>query len=94
MNRYTLRKEPKPWIALPNNGGDVGGMADITCELNKLLGNYEVAMDERDELREAVRNIRNVQGRHHTQIAMERLIALLPENADVEPPRERKANAQ
>ncbi len=35
---------------------------------------------ERDELREAVRNLINVQGRHQTQIAMQRLIAILPEN--------------
>ena len=31
----------------------------------------------------AVRNLRDVQGRHHTQIAMERLFALLPENASL-----------
>ena len=50
MNRYSLRKDPKDthWIALPNNGGEVGDMSDITCELNRLLGNYEVAVDERD----------------------------------------------
>ena len=51
MNRYSLRKDPKYntlWIALPNNGGEVGDMSDITCELNRLLGNYEVAIDERD----------------------------------------------
>jgi hypothetical protein len=51
MNRYTLRKDPKYdtlWIALPNNGGEVGDLSDITCELNRLLGNYEVAIDERD----------------------------------------------
>jgi hypothetical protein len=51
MNRYSLRKDPKydtHWIALPNNGGEVGDMADITCELNRLIGNYEVAVDERD----------------------------------------------
>lgn len=62
MNRYTLRKEPEydtPWIAIPNNGGDVGDLSDITCELNKLLGNYEVAMDELNELRDAVRNLLN-----------------------------------
>jgi len=51
MNRYSLRKDPKydtHWIALPNNGGEVGDMFDITCELNRLIGNYEVAVDERD----------------------------------------------
>ena len=31
------------------------------------------------ELRAAIRNLRDVQGRHHTQIATERLFALLPE---------------
>ena len=30
------------------------------------------------ELRAAIRNLRDVQGRHHTQIATERLFALLP----------------
>lgn len=33
-----------------------------------------------EELREAVRNFRDVSGRHHTKMAAERLIALLPEN--------------
>lgn len=32
-------------------------------------------------LRSAVRNLRDVQGRHHTQIATERLLSLLPMNA-------------
>lgn len=31
------------------------------------------------ELRAAIRNLRDVQGRYHTQIATERLFALLPE---------------
>lgn len=49
MNRYSLRtKFDGLWIALPNNGGEVGDMSDITCELNRLLENYEVAIDERD----------------------------------------------
>ena len=39
------------------------------------------------ELRNAVRNLRDVSGRHHSQIACERLFALLPENAQrVAPP--------
>ena len=33
------------------------------------------------ELRAAIRNLRDVQGRHHTQIATERLFALLPESS-------------
>lgn len=32
-----------------------------------------------EELREAVRNVRDAKGRFHTQLAVERLIALLPE---------------
>ena len=39
MNRYSLRNEPEydtPWIAAPNNGGDVGDMSYIVDELNKL----------------------------------------------------------
>ena len=35
--------------------------------------------EERDRLQDAIRNLRDVQGRHHTQIATERLFALLPE---------------
>ncbi len=38
------------------------------------------------EIRDAVRNMRDVKGRFHTQLATERLIALLPENADLTPP--------
>lgn len=38
------------------------------------------------ELRNAVRNFRDVQGRHHTQIACERLFAILPENVNVDAP--------
>ena len=40
--------------------------------------------EERDRLQDAIRNMRDVQGRYHTQIATERLFALLPENASVE----------
>jgi hypothetical protein len=36
------------------------------------------------ELRAAIRNLRGVKGEHRTQIACERLFALLPENASVE----------
>jgi hypothetical protein len=38
-----------------------------------------------EELREAVRNVRDVKGRFHTQLATERLIALLPENVKCPP---------
>ena len=95
MNRYSLRKEPEydtPWIALPNNGGDVGDMADITCELNKLLGNYEVTMDERDELRDAMRTLLKAWELYgmmasvtHPRLtrALSAARKLLPENASV-----------
>lgn len=36
-----------------------------------------------EELREAVRNLQNVSGRHHTEQAARALYALLPENAQV-----------
>lgn len=39
--------------------------------------------DERNELRDAVKNLRDVKGRHHTEIAARALYALLPENAEV-----------
>ena len=37
---------------------------------------------ERDELRAAVINLRNVQGRYHAQIAAEQLFSLIPDNAE------------
>ena len=37
---------------------------------------------QRDELRDAVRAYRDAKGRYHTQKACERLLALLPENAE------------
>lgn len=43
--------------------------------------------EERDRLQDAVRNLRDVKGRHNSGIAYERLLALLPENAGaVAPP--------
>jgi hypothetical protein len=36
-------------------------------------------------LRNAIRNLRDVKGRHHTQIATEQLFALLPENEKSDP---------
>ena len=40
----------------------------------------ECQSKEVERLRAAIRNLRDVSGRHHTQIACERLFALLPEN--------------
>ena len=42
--------------------------------------NGERCASERDNLQDAVRNLRDVKGRHNSGIAYERLIALLPEN--------------
>lgn len=50
------------------------------------LAAWELLRDTRAELeklRDAVRNMRDVKGRHHTQIATERLLALLPENDEL-----------
>ena len=55
-------------------------LAEMTCDRNRLRGNFLSAMDELNEIREAVRNLRNVSGRHHTQIATEQLFALLPKH--------------
>jgi chromosome segregation ATPase len=41
------------------------------------------AQETVDRLRAAIRNMRDVQGRYHTQIATERLFALLPEASPV-----------
>ena len=40
--------------------------------------------EERDRLRDAVREYRDAKGRYHTQKACERLIALLPANAPMD----------
>ena len=40
-----------------------------------------------EELREAVRNFRDVSGRYHTEIACKRLFALLPENSVLSAPK-------
>jgi hypothetical protein len=38
------------------------------------------------QLRDAIRNLRDVQGRYHTQLATERLFALLPESSHAQAP--------
>ena len=48
--------------------------------MEDLLGRHNAVLSDLTELRDAVRSIRDVKGRHHTQLAYERLIALLPEN--------------
>ena len=60
MNRYTIRKDAHgPWVSLPNNGGELGDMADTVCELNKLLTDAELARFERAE---AIRILRTLKG--------------------------------
>jgi hypothetical protein len=46
-----------------------------------IVGQNEKNAAEVIRLRNAIRNLRDVKGRHHTQIATEQLFALLPENA-------------
>ena len=41
---------------------------------------------ERDQLRHAIRAYRDAKGRYHTQLACERLVLLLPENAKIDAP--------
>ena len=57
---------------------------DTQCELAawELLRETRV---ELETLRDAVRNMRDVKGRFNTQLAAERLMALLPENAGQHP---------
>ena len=69
-------------------------ITDQRDRIGEIFDALECQNKEVERLRAAIRNLRDVSGRHHTQIACERLFALLPENADVEPPRERKVNVQ
>lgn len=47
-----------------------------------------------DELERAIRNLRDVSGRHNTEIACRRLYSLLPENADMEAPPRKTPNQE
>jgi hypothetical protein len=62
---------------------------EVDALRDSAIKNAEMAGDlasDLQRLRSAVRNLRDVQGRHHTQIATERLFALLPENAKGDAP--------
>jgi DNA repair exonuclease SbcCD ATPase subunit len=62
MNRYSLKNEPEydtPWIAAPNNGGDVGDMSDIVDELNRLQSNLTAVTEQRNGAIEILREIRD-----------------------------------
>jgi hypothetical protein len=65
-----LERERNAYLAIGRKNAELAG--DLASDLQRL--------------RSAVRNLRDVQGRHHTQIATERLFALLTENADVDLP--------
>ena len=47
--------------------------------------NEFIERQDLETLRNAVRNVRDAKGRHHTQLATERLFALLPENDIIQP---------
>jgi len=53
-----------------------------TCRADDGLARASKAEHELGELRDAVRHLRDVRGRFHTQLAVETLIALLPGNAE------------
>ena len=62
----------------------IEGFPEADNDTEAELAAWELLRDARAELetlRDAVRNMRDVKGRFHTQLATERLIALLPENA-------------
>lgn len=53
---------------------------DAHVRIGEIFDALECQNSEVEKLRSAIRNFRDVSGRHHTQIACERLLALLPEN--------------
>lgn len=55
--RYRLMPETRyedQWISIPDNGGDVGSLADIVDELNRLLRERDEALEREARLIEAV----------------------------------------
>ena len=67
----------------------IQGLPETDNDTEAELAAWELLRDTRaelEELRDAVRNVRDVKGRFHTQLAVERMIALLPENVQVEAP--------
>ena len=55
-------------------------ITDQRDRIGEIFDALECQNKEVERLRNAIRNLRDVSGRHHTQIACERLFALLPEN--------------
>lgn len=65
-----------------------GGFLEDTPEDGIAWRVFEEVMalkKERDGLLAAIRNLRDVSGRHHTEQAARALIALLPENSSINP---------
>jgi hypothetical protein len=56
-------------------------ITDQRDRIGEIFEALEYQNKEVERLRNAVRNLRDAKGRHHTQIATEQLFALLPENA-------------
>jgi hypothetical protein len=99
---------PSSWPLEPWNGNcgrmecdemirmtPIEGFPETDNDTEAELAAWELLRDARAELetlRDAVRNFRDVKGRFHTQLAAERLIALLPENARAMPPGDGVAN--
>lgn len=58
MNRYSVRRDAiGEWVSMPNNSGELAPGSDTVNELNRLLGDLEVARDERDRLTAALREL-------------------------------------
>ena len=55
-------------------------ITDQRDRIGEIFDALECQNKEVEKLRAAIRNLRDVSGRHHSQIACERLFALLPEN--------------
>ena len=70
-------KESKP-IGLTLSRARVT-ITDQRDRIGEIFDALECQNKEVERLRAAIRNLRDVQGRHHTQQATERLFALLPE---------------
>lgn len=60
-------------------------ITDQRDRIGEIFDALECQNKEVEKLRAAIRNLRDVSGRHHSQIACERLFALLPENAPAMP---------
>jgi hypothetical protein len=58
-------------------------ITDGRDRIREIFDALECQNKEVERLRAAIRNLRDVSGRYHSQIACERLFALLPENAGV-----------